>query len=87
MLHQKAPFPTDRVVDASNREGDHQVQKHAEHGGGGSTGERSRPQETARYTLKNPDGRRSGERITDDERGEDVEDPDENTSGNDRVHA
>ena len=86
MLHQKAPFPTDPVVDTSDPESDHQVQKHAEDGGGDPTGERGRSQKTAGDTLKNPDGRHSAERITDNEGGEDVEDPDENTSRDDRVH-
>lgn len=30
MLHQKAPFPIDRVVDTSNPESDHQAQKHVQ---------------------------------------------------------
>jgi hypothetical protein len=86
VLHQKAPSPTRPVVDGGNRESDRQMQEHAENGCPSAAGECSRSEEAARNTLKDPDGRRTGEPIQDDEGREDVEDPDEETSSDDRVH-
>jgi hypothetical protein len=85
VLHQNAPSATRRVVHASDGEGDHQMQQHAENRRGGPARECSWSEETARSPLKDADGRCAGEPIPDDECRQDVEDTDEDTGSNDGV--
>src|SRR5690348_1376934 len=79
VMNQEAPLATDPVVDASRRERDHEMQRHAERGGGKPAGERRRPHDPARNSPKHPRGRHAAEPITHRKRSDDVHDADDDS--------